>query len=176
MVTRRQKEETVGELEEKFRRAQAIFLADFQGLNVAEISRLRKTAREAGVEFRVVKNTLASLAARRVGLAGLATLFVGPTGVAFGYDDVVKPAKVLDQFGKDRREPLPFKGGYVEGQLLGVHEIEALAALPSQAELVARLLGTLQGPVAGLGRVLAGNLRGLAVALSRIAEKKAEAA
>jgi len=176
MVTRREKEKAVAELEEKLRRAQAIVLADFQGLSVAQISLLRKMAREAGVEFKVVKNTLAALASRRAGLDGLDRLLVGPTGMALGYEDVVAPAKVLDAFGKARREELPFKGGYLEGRLLSVSEVKELAALPSRTELLGRLVRAMMGPVAGFHRVLSGNIRGLAIALNRIAEKKAGAA
>jgi large subunit ribosomal protein L10 len=124
----------------------------------------------------VVKNTLAALATRRAGIEGLDNLLVGPTGMALGYEDVVAPAKVLDAFGKARREELPFKGGYLEGRLLSIDEVKELAALPSRDELVARLVGTMMGPIAGLHRVLGGNIRGLAIALSRIAEKKAGAA
>ncbi len=173
-MTRREKERTLGELEQKFRKAQSAIMADFQGLTVAEMSLLRKMAREAGVEFEVVKNTLAELAARRVGIEGLAQLFVGPTGVAFSYEDPVAPAKIIDRFGREKRE-IPFKGGYLPGRILGVPEVKRLAALPGRNELIAQVLGTLQAPIAGFQRVLAGNIRGLAVALSRVAEKKAAA-
>lgn len=174
MVTRREKEDSLGELEAKLKRAQSVILADFQGLTVADMSQLRKMAREAGVEFKVVKNTLASIAARRAGIAGLAGFLTGPTGMAFGYEDPVTPAKVLQRFGREKRE-LPFKGGYMAGQVLGVGEVKELAALPGRLELLGRLLGVLQGPVSGLHHVLAGNLRGLAVALGRVADKKAAA-
>lgn len=174
MVTRREKEHTLAELEDKFRRAQSAILADFQGLTVAEMTRLRRMAREAGVEFEVVKNTLAGLATRRAGIEGLDRLLVGPTGVAFGYDDPVAPAKVLHQFGRDHRE-IPFKGGYLTGRILSVDEVKDLATLPGRKELLATVVGTMQAPIAGLQRVLAGNMRGLVVALSRVAEKRAAA-
>ncbi|MCL6581602.1 MAG: 50S ribosomal protein L10 [Firmicutes bacterium] len=171
MVTRSEKERTLVELEDKFRRAQSAVLADFQGLTVAEMSRLRRMAREAGVEFEVVKNTLAALATRRAGIEGLDVLFSGPTAVAFGYDDPVSPAKVIDRFSRERRE-VPFKGGYLPGRVLGPGEVRKLAALPGRQELLGMVVGTLQAPIAGLQRVLAGNLRGLAVVLSRISEKR----
>ncbi len=174
-MTRREKEATLGELEAKFQKAQSAILADFQGLTVAEMTQLRKMAREAGVEFEVVKNTLADLAARRAGIDGLAGLLVGPTGVAFGYGDPVAPAKVISQFGREKRE-IPFKGGYLPGKLLSVDDVKRLAALPGRNELVAQVLGTMQAPIAAFQRVLAGNLRGLAIALSRIAEQKEGAA
>ncbi len=174
MVTRREKEQTLTELEDKFRKAQSAVLADFQGLSVAEITKLRRMAREAGVEFEVVKNTLAALATRRAGIAGLEALLVGPTGVAFGYDDPVAPAKVLRQFGRDVRD-IPFKGGYLTGRVLSVDEVKSLAALPGRLELLGMVVGTLQAPIAALERVLAGNMRGLVVALSRLAEKRAAA-
>ena len=174
MVTRREKEQTVSELAGKFKRAQSAILANFQGLTVAEMSRLRKMAREAGVEFEVVKNTLAGLATRRAGIEGLETLLTGPTGVAFGYDDPVAPARVLHQFGKALRE-VPFKGGWLPGKILSVAEVKDLAVLPGRKDLLGRVAGGLQAPIAGLCRVLAGNLRGVVVALSRVAEKKAAA-
>jgi len=174
LVTRREKEKTLNELEDKFRRAQSAVMADFQGLTVAEMSLLRKMAREAGVEFEVVKNTLAHLAARRAGIEGLDKLFAGPTGVAFGFSDPVAPAKVISRFGREKRE-IPFKGGWLPGRVLGVEECRRLAALPGREELLAQVLGALQGPIAGLQRVLVGNIRGLAIAFQRIAEKRAAA-
>lgn len=174
LVTRRQKEQTLSILEDKFKKAQSAVLADFQGLTVAEITLLRKMAREAGVEFEVVKNTLGHLAARRAGVEGLEQLFVGPTGVAFGYTDPVAPAKVIAKFGRDKRE-IPFKGGYLPGKVLGVDDVKRLAALPGRNELIAMVLGTMQAPIAGFQRVLVGNIRGLAIALNRLAEKRAAA-
>lgn len=174
MVTRSEKERTLVELEDKFRRAQSAVLADFQGLTVAEMGRLRRMAREAGVEFEVVKNTLAGLATKRAGIEGLEGMLVGPTGVAFGYSDPVVPAKVLEQFSRQHRE-IPFKGGYLPGRVLSAAEVKRLAALPGRVELLGQVVGTLQGPIAAFERVLAANLRGLAVALSRVQEKKAAA-
>lgn len=176
MVTRRQKEETVEALEEKFKRAQSVVLADFQGLSVADMNLLRSMARETGVEFRVVKNSLVLLATRRAGIEGLEAFLVGPTGVAFGYEDPVTPAKVISRFGRETRKELAFKGGYLEGRVLGAEEVKSLAALPTRTELLGQLAGTVQGPIAAFHRVLAGNLRGLVVALNRIAEQKTEAA
>ncbi|RJQ07165.1 MAG: 50S ribosomal protein L10 [Bacillota bacterium] len=174
MVTRREKERSLTELEDKFRRAQAAVLADYMGLTVAEISYLRKIAREAGVELEVVKNTLAALATRRAGIEGLDGLFSGPTAVAFGYDDPISPAKVIDRFSREKRE-VPFKGGYLAGKVLGPGEVKNLAVLPGRQELLGTVVSTLQAPIAGFQRVLAGNLRGLVVALGRIAEKRAAA-
>lgn len=178
MVTRRQKEGTLGELEEKFRRAESVVVADFQGLTVAEISKLRRMTREAGVDFKVAKNTLLSLAARRAGVEGIDQLLVGPSGLAFGYEDPVSPAKVLREFAAQggKRELLPFKGGYLQGRVLNVDEVKTLAALPGREELISQALRAMQGPIAGFQRVLTGNIRGLAVALSRIAEQKSGAA
>ncbi len=173
-MTRREKERTLGELEGKFKKAQSAILADFGGLTVAEMGLLHKMARESGVEFEVVKNTLAHLAARRAGIEGLEHLFVGPTGVAFGYEDPVAPAKVIARFGREKRE-IPFKGGYLPGRVLAVSDVKRLASLPGRTELVAQVLGTMQAPIAGFQRVLAGNIRGLAIALSRVAEKRAAA-
>lgn len=174
LVTRREKEQTLGELEGKFKKAQAAILADFRGLTVAEMNLLRKMARESGVEFEVVKNTLAHLAARRAGIEGLEQLLVGPTGVAFGYEDPVAPAKVIARFGREKKD-IPFKGGYLPGRILTVGDVKRLASLPGRDELVAQVLGTLQAPIAGLQRVLVGNIRGLAIALSRVADKRAAA-
>lgn len=172
MVTRKEKEQSVTQLVDKFGRAQSVILADFQGLTVADMNHLRRTAREAGVEFEVVKNTLAALATRRVGIEGLERMLVGPTGVAFGYEDPVAPAKVLARFGRERRE-IPFKGGYLPGKILSLDEVKSLAALPGRQELLGQLAGVLQAPMAGLHRVLIGTIRGLAIALNRVAEKRA---
>jgi large subunit ribosomal protein L10 len=172
LVTRKEKEQSLDLLLGKFKAAESAILADFQGLTVAEMSLLRKMAREASVEFEVVKNSLAGLATRRAGIEGLDKLFVGPTGVAFGYEDPVAPAKVLARFGREKRD-LPFKGGYMPGKILSIAEVKHLAALPGRQELLGIVAGTMQAPIAGLQRVLAGNIRGLAIVLSRLAEKRA---
>jgi len=166
----------VTELEESFKKAQSLIFADYKGLSVAEMSRLRGMARESEVQFRVIKNTLALIASHRAGIEGLDELFTGPTAVALSYADPVQPAKVLKRFGAETKRELPFKGGFLDGRVLSVDEVKDLAALPGRQELLARLAGTVQGPVAGFQRVLAGNLRGLVVALSRIAEQKTTAA
>jgi len=175
MVTRRQKEETVAELEESFKKAQSLILADYKGLSVAEINRLRRMARESGVQFRVVKNTLALMASQRAGIEGLDEIFTGPTAIALSYEDPIQPAKVLRRFGTETRREVPFKGGFLEGRVLSPDEVKDLAALPGRPELLAKLAGSLQGPLAGLHAVLAGNLQGLVVALGRIAEQKEKA-
>ena len=111
------KEQKVAEIKEKLEKSQAVILSSYQGLTVEEDTQLRKTLREAGVEYRVYKNTLVTLAARELGMdAGIEKYLEGPVSIAFGYDDATAPARILNDFAKDHNK-LELKAGIVEGEL-----------------------------------------------------------
>ncbi|MDP6419649.1 MAG: 50S ribosomal protein L10 [Candidatus Krumholzibacteria bacterium] len=152
----------------------SLVLCDFMGIDVAEISELRKRCRESGVTFQVIKNTLLSRAAEKAGMEGLGDHFAGPTAVAYS-DDFTAPAKVLRDFQKEFQK-LSFKGGYVDGQAIDASGVEALASLPGRKELLGMVVGTLQAPISGLARVLNANLANLVNALDQIAKQKENAA
>ena len=148
--------------------------ADFSSLGVGDMTALRRTLREKGVQFRVIKNSLALLAADAAGRPAMKEIIEGPTGIAFGYDDPTGPAKALSEFIRDARSPLRIKGGVMGEQVLTAEEVGRLASLPSREELVARLLGQLQSPVSGLVYVLNAPISGLARVLQRRVETAGE--
>lgn len=167
------KKQVVNELSEKIKGAVSMVLADYRGLTVEQDTDLRNALRKAGIEYRVVKNTLTKLAMEQNGLEGINPYLNGPTALAVS-NDPVAPAKVLSEYAK-KYEKLELKIGVVEGKIIDKDGIKALAELPSKDVLVARVLGGLQAPVYGFVNVLNANLRGLVVALNAIAEQKANA-
>ena len=168
-----QKQEIVSGLVEKFKEAKSYVLADYRGISVEQDTELRNALRKAGVEYRVIKNTLSRLAFKEIGVEGLDEYLVGPTAFAMSTTDVVAPAKVMAEFAK-KYEKLEIKAGVVEGKAIDAKGVAALADLPSKEVLVARVLGSLNAPITGFVNVLNGNLRGLVCALNAIHEKKAQ--
>ncbi|MCL5045223.1 MAG: 50S ribosomal protein L10 [Actinobacteria bacterium] len=173
-VIRPEKEMAVGELTEKFRNSKAAVLTNYRGLNVAQATKLRKKLREAGVEYRVVKNTLARIAAHQLGLTGLDGFLEGPTAIAFGAQDPVAPAKALSDFAKDNKQ-LEIKAGLLEGKVIDPTGVKALADLPSREVLLAMVLGGMQAPMYGLVTVLNGPLRQFAYVLEAVRKQREEA-
>ncbi len=167
------KEAAIGELAEKLAGAKNLFLTDYSGLTVDEITRLRGELRKDGTTYSVVKNTLFRIAAGD--LAGrLESFLVGPTGIVFAGNDPVAPAKALKTFS-DTVKRVTVKAGYIDGQIVDAQQIEKLAKLPPKFELIAMLVGTLANPIRGLVTVLSGNQGGLVRVLDRIREQKAGA-
>lgn len=165
------KEQIVNEIKEKLENAVSLVLVDYRGLNVEEVTELRKKSREAGVEYKVYKNTLMTRALKELGIEGLESYLEGPNAIAFGYDDPVTPAKIISEFAKGH-EKLEIKAGMVEKKLLSLEEVKALADLPSKEVLVAQVLGGLNAPITGFVNVLQANIRNLVYALDAIREKK----
>ncbi|MBY6270699.1 MAG: 50S ribosomal protein L10 [Caldibacillus debilis] len=155
-----QKKRIVEEITEKLKKSQTTVIVDYRGLNVAEITELRKQLREAGVEFKVYKNTLMRRAAEKAELSGLNEFLTGPNAVAFSEHDPVMPAKILNDFAK-KNEKLEIKAGVVEGRLVSISEIKALAELPPREGLLSMLLSVLQAPI-----------RNFALAVKAVADQK----
>lgn len=172
MSVRSEKEATVSQVAEKFNKSQSVILADYRGLNVLEVTELRKKLREAGVEYKVIKNTLTSRAAKEVNIEGLDEYLSGPTALAFGYNDPVTPAKILATFAKDHKK-LELKAGVLEGKVINTKAVTALAELPSREALLGQIAGLLQSPMRGLVTVLSGPLRNLAYATEAVRKQKA---
>jgi len=166
------KEQLVSELAAKLKEAKASFLADYRGLNVDQVNDLRGKLREAGVEYRVVKNTLLKLAAKDTESACLEEHLQGPTAIAIAGDDPVAPAKILSDYAK-ANDKFEIKVGALNGQLLTLDDIKALADLPSREVLLAKLLGSINAPVSNFVGVLAAVPRSLVQVLSAIQDKKA---
>ena len=171
-MARPEKAAGVKELTDKFSSAKSLVITDYLGLNVAEITELRSKLREAGVEFKVVKNTLATIAANDVEMEEMTEYFSGPTAIAFGEDDAVSPAKILVEFAKDH-EVLEIKAGLLNGEIISKDKVESLAEIPSREELLAKAFASMKAPLSGLVNVLQGNIRGLVQVLNQIKEEKA---
>ena len=157
-----QKKQLVDEITDKFKSSTAVVVVDYRGLNVAEVTELRKQLREAGVEFKVYKNTMTRRAVEAAGLDGLNSALTGPNAIAFSTEDVVAPARILNDFAKDH-EALEIKAGVIEGNVATVDEIKALATLPSREGLLSMLLSVLQAPI-----------RNFALAAKAVADQKEE--
>lgn len=147
------KEAKVLEIREKLEKAQAVVLASYQGLTVEEDTALRKSLREAGVEYKVYKNSLVTLAAKELGMDGIAEYLEGPVSIAFGYEDATAPARVLHTFAKDHKK-LELKAGIVDGVVYNKAEVEKLATIPSKEVLIAKLLGSFKAPLSNLAYLL----------------------
>jgi len=152
----------VEEITEKFTTAATAVVVDYRGLTVTQVTELRKQLREAGVEFKVYKNTMTRRATEAAGLAGLNENLTGPNAIAFSTEDVVAPAKILNDFAK-KNDKLEIKAGVIEGTIATADDIKALAELPSREGLLSMLLSVLQAP-----------MRNFALATKAVAEQKEE--
>lgn len=166
-----EKEQIVSFLEERFRRSKAIVFSDFHGLTASEMVELRREVRKHGLEYRVVQNTLARIAAERVGIKETEQYLRGPTGLCISYDDPALAFKISKELTK-KFEKYKIKGGIMEGVLVGPQEAEQLANLPSRHELLAMLVNTLQAPIQQLAGVLSAVLRNLVSVLDEIRKKR----
>lgn len=158
------KKEVVAEIREKLERAQSLILVDYKGINVEQATELRNACRAAGVDYKVYKNNLVKRAAEGTAYESLANDLVGPNAFAFGYDDPIKPAKVLKEVAT-KAKALELKSGVVEGTYFDIKGIQEIADLPSREVLIAKLLGSFNAP-----------LSNFAYLIKNIAEKKEQQA
>jgi large subunit ribosomal protein L10 len=158
---RERKEREVAEIVQRFTDSKSTILTDYRGLTVAEVTELRKKLREAGVEYKVLKNTFVRRAMTEINLSDLDEFLVGPTAIAFSNEDLVAPAKIIAEFAK-KHKALEIKAGVLEGQLLGLAQVKELADLPSREGLLSMLLSVLQAP-----------MRNMACVVKAVAEKEA---
>jgi large subunit ribosomal protein L10 len=163
-MKRTEKEALVSELETKIKGAKALYYTDFTGLNVKQVTDLRRRFRKNGVEYVVIKNSLALRAVNQSGLAG--TKLKGPTGIVIGKDPVAA-AKVLTDFAKEFEKPA-VKGGLLDGKAIDKAQIAKLATMPSREQLLANLGAALQSPLAGFAGALNGVLSTFAGALEAL--------
>ena len=171
-----QKKQIVADLIETFKSSQAGVLVDYRGLTVEEDTNLRRKLREAGVEYKVVKNTLTRFAAKEVGLDGLDEPLNGPTSLAVSKDDPVAPAKVIAEFAKEN-ECLKIKAGFLDGAVISLEEVTKLAKTPSRDTLIANIMGSLNAPISNLVRTLQALVdNGVEPAEINIAKEEAPAA
>ncbi len=173
-MKREDKTRVIDELTERLGQGSAL-VVDYQGMDVAQSTRLRARSRESGVEFVVAKNTLARRAADAAGIDGDFTGFlIGPTAIAFS-EDPVTSAKLMAEFS-DEIETFTLKGGILEGgRVLGEADVVALSKLPSREQLIAQVVGGISSPLTSFVMVLNNTVQGLVVALGQIAEQKQSA-
>jgi len=153
-LNRTEKEAVIGQLHAKMAKAKAAIVAEPKGLNVATVTELRRKCREAQVEYRVVKNTLAARAAKGTPVEPLSEQFVGPTALIMSYADVVAPAKIISDFAKDR-ENFKIRIAVIEGRVIDAKGIQALAKMPGLQELRGRIASMIAQPATRLARLIA---------------------
>ena len=172
-MKRSEKEQIIAEVTEKVSRAKSMFFADFTGITVEEVNELRREFRKSNVDYRVVKNTLARKALESVtGYDKVFDTLVGPTAIAFGYDDPVAPAKIIKKF-REKNEKLKVKACVLEKQVFDGKQLDVLAKLPSRAELIAGILGSIQAPASGIVGAIGAVMRDLVNVIDAIEKKKA---
>ena len=173
------KQAVVAQLKEQLESAKGVVLTSYKGLTVAQDTELRRELREAGFSYHVVKNTMLRIAAKEAGIEGIEEHLEGTTAFAFSTEDAVAPAKVICGFIKKNKledaEVLTVKVGMVEGKVIGVDEVKALAALPSREELIAKLLGSMNAPISNTVNVLQGVIRNAVYVLDAIRSQKESA-
>ena len=167
-----EKETFVADFRERLGRAPVLYITDFTGLDVKSITKLRQSLKRNGAEYLVAKNRLVKLALEGSDLPDLSEALVGPTGVVFGYDDAVAPAKALTDFAKEHGDRPVFKLGVLENQVLEPAAIERLAKLPPREQLLAQLAGALQAPMAALAGVLGAKLQEMAGLLEALRNER----
>lgn len=161
----------VEELKEFLRGASIVISTNYAGLPVSQMTALRRTLRQSGVSYKVVKNTLTYLAADAIDQSEIKGIMQGPVGLALGYGEPTESAKAISDFIRTNRSGLKIIGGVMDGRALSASQVEQLASLPPKDQLIAQLLGQMQGPIAGLANVLNGPIAGLARVLQGHADQ-----
>lgn len=165
----------VAELSDKLKGARAVYLTDFVGLNVKAMTQLRAKLRGEGIEYRVVKNTLAERALEGLDLPDIAEYFRGPTGLVIATDDPVAPARVLSDFAREHDRKPAVKAAVVERRAISPADVERLATLPSRDQLLAQVAGALEAPMSQLVYVLGAKLTEMAGLLEALRKAREEA-
>jgi large subunit ribosomal protein L10 len=181
LLTRSQKEKLVQEISESLKNSSLILFSDYKGLNVEQITDLRRRLREklgSGARYRVIKNSVAYFAMKEAGyeeVEEMSYLFEGPLAILYVEDgDPIEAIKVIYDFSKETKGIPSFKGLYLDGKYFGAEEVENLSKLPSKEQLLAMVVRGVQGPISGFVNVLAGTLRSLLYTLNAIKDKKSE--
>ena len=174
-MSKEEKAEIIDRLQEDFSRCSIAILTDYRGMPTLEMTILRRRLRESGTDFKVVKNTLARLAAQRAGKDNLVSSFDGPVAIALGHGDIAEPARVLADYIRTSKVSLDIKGGFLGDRLLTLNDVTTLSTLPSREVLLARVLGGMQSPILTLVNCLANPIRGIAGVLqARIKQLEGE--
>lgn len=166
-----QKKQIVEKLADMLKNSSAGVIVDYKGINVADDTKLRAKLRDAGVNYSVIKNTLLSFAVKEAGLDELEAVLKGTTALAVSEEDPVSAAKILSEYASKNKK-FTIKGGFVDGKVISSDEVNNLAKLPSREVLLSKVLGGFNAPISGFVNLLNANIRGLAIVLNAIAEKK----
>ena len=164
-MSREKKAQIMDRLQEVFSTCSVGIFADYRGLSAPEMTELRRSLRERGIEYRVIKNTLARFAAERAGRKELVSFLDGPTSIAFSYGDIIGPAKALTEYVANVKDVMRIKGGFLSDRLLTARDVTTLATLPSREVLLAKVVGGMQGPIVRLLGQLAAPMTGLVTVL-----------
>ena len=160
-MAREKKTQLIDELQEVFSECSIGILTDYRGLTTTQLTDLRRKLRSAGVSYRVVKNSLAQLAAERAGRQDLMSSFEGPVAIAYGYDDLTQSAKALMDYIRSTKSILNIKGGFLSTRLLTAGDVENLSKLPPREILIGQVLAGMQSPITALVYCLVSPLRGI---------------
>ena len=174
-MNKEQKATVVEELTERFDETSTLFVADYRGLDMPEITELRSRLREADAQFSVVKNTLARRAATDAGMEDVAELFAGPTAIAFVQGDAAAVAKALKEFAKEREGLLELRGGIMDGVMLDADQVKDIAELPTREVILAMLLSAVNAPATQLVGAINAPARDIVSLLGNWVEKRKEA-
>ena len=171
MLTKTQKRELIKELVDKIKRQKSLVFTDISGLNVGEMQQLRRELKKAGIDYRVAKKTLITLALKEAKQDIDIAQISGSLGAAFSYEDPISPAKIIFKFAKVHKN-LKIVGGIMENRFLTFEEVEALSRIPSREELLSKLVWSIKGPISGFVNALGGNIRNLIGTLNAIKNNK----
>lgn len=172
-MNKNEKTEIIAQIVEKINKSTSVFITDYSKMNVDEISKIRREFLKEGVEYRVIKNTLFKRALKETGkYPQLADHLVGMTGFAFANDNPVAPAKIIKKFFDDKQK-FPLKACYIESQFFSAKQLNELASLPTKAEIIAGILGSLDSPASGIVGAINAVMRELVSVIDEISKKQA---
>lgn len=172
MLTREKKDKIIETVAEKLNKSQGVYLTEFQGLNVDEISELRRQFRAAGIEYKVVKNTLIKKALEKTEISDkLCEGLKNTTAIAFGYDDPIEPAKVIKKYSKDN-EKLKFKIASIDGQVFGADQLSVLSSMLSKTENIGKVAGSINNVISSVPGTINAVMRNLVSAIDQVAKQK----
>jgi large subunit ribosomal protein L10 len=172
-MNKAEKGEIIEGIKELIQNSSAMFLVDYRGVNVADINKLRSSFRKDGVTYKVLKNTLFKKALEQVGgYDKLGNLLVGMIGVAFASDNIVAPAKIIKKYHDDTQK-LTFKGCYLESTFYGAEQLNTLASMPTKAEIISGIIGSVNAPASGIVGALNAVMRDLVSVIDEVAKTKA---
>jgi large subunit ribosomal protein L10 len=176
-MTREEKAQVVAELTEVISQASGMYFTDFAAMNAEQSTQLRVELRKAGLQYKVAKNTLIKIALREQGKLTdeMEKALIGQTGIAFGFDDPVAPARILKDFSDKNQDKPALKTAYVDGVVYPGSALKTIAALPSKQDIMASIVGSIAAPIAGIAGALGALQRDLVYIMDAIEKKKGEA-